>query len=56
MAEREHGLAAVDDPGQLGTVPRQQGRAVLATGGAKQHGRLDALRGVSSGPERRTSA
>ena len=38
MGERELGLAAVDDPRQLRAISHQQGRAVLADRGPKQHG------------------
>jgi hypothetical protein len=48
MDERELGLAVIDDPRQLGAVPHQQRRARLTTGGAMQHGGVDALRGISS--------
>ena len=54
--ERELGLAAVDDPRELHAVPHQQRGTVLATGGAMQHGGVDALPGVSSGPKRTKSA
>jgi hypothetical protein len=46
MGKRELGLAAIGDPRELVTIPRQQGRAGQATGGAQQHGDADALSAV----------